>query len=87
VASRPNHELEREMDPKTSDLLAKHETLEPGPIENSPFGRIYLDKTLAVDLSSTDLRNQLGTPSGQSIGPEQIPSHTLEIITNLGLYK
>jgi nicotinate-nucleotide adenylyltransferase len=87
VANRPECVLETEMGLEIRDLLTKRQTLEAGAIENSPSGRIYLDKTLAVDLSSTDLRNRLRTPSGNSLGPEQIPSHVLEIITNLGLYK
>jgi nicotinate-nucleotide adenylyltransferase len=87
VASRPEGALENEMSPEIDDLLAKHQTLETDAIEISPSSRIYLDKSLAVDLSSTELRNRLRTSSGNSIGPEQIPSHALEIITNLGLYK
>jgi len=75
------------MRPEIDNLLDKHQTLETDAIEISPSGRIYLDKSLAVDLSSTELRNRLRTPSGNSLGPEQIPSHVLEIITNLGLYK
>lgn len=87
IASRPEYALEQEMSPEVSDLLAKYQTLEPDPLENSPSGRLYLDKTLAINLSSTSLRNRLRTPSGDSIEPEQIPSHALEIIINLGLYK
>ncbi len=87
VASRPECALETEMSPEIDNLLAKHQTLETDAIEISPSGRIYLDKSLAVHLSSTELRNRLRTPSGNSLGPEQIPSHVLEIITNLGLYK
>jgi len=87
VASRPEYELETEVGLEISHLLSKHQTLEVGAIENNPSGLIYLDKSLAVDLSSTELRNRLRTPSGNSLGPEQIPSHVLEIITNLGLYK
>ncbi len=87
VASRPEYELETEVGLEIRHLLSKHQTLEVGAIENNPSGLIYLDKSLAVDLSSTELRNRLRTPSGNSLGPEQIPSHVLEIITNLGLYK
>lgn len=87
VASRPNYELEGEISPEVGDLLTRYQTLETGPIENSPSGRIYLDKSLAVNLSSTKLRNHLISPFSTPIGAEQIPSHVLEIITNLGLYK
>ena len=87
VASRPHHELATEMHPEIKALLAKHHCIEPNILEKSPFGRIYLDNSLSVDLSSTHLRNQLKSASRSMIGSEQIPSHTLEIITNLGLYK
>ena len=50
-------------------------------------GLIYIDESLSVDLSSTDLRNRLKTSDRNLIEPDQIPSHTLEIITNLGLYQ
>ncbi len=87
VATRPEYELETEMSEEIRDLLTNHQTLDASALENTPSGRIYLDKTLAVDLSSTDLRNCLRPLSGAPLGPEQIPSHALEIITNLGLYK
>jgi nicotinate-nucleotide adenylyltransferase len=87
VASRPHHELSLEIHPEIKALLAKHQSFDPDILEKSPFGRIYLDKSLSVDLSSTLLRNQLKSASRGMIGSEQIPSHTLEIITNLGLYK
>ncbi len=87
VASRPHHELSLEMHPEIKVLLEKHQYFDPNLLEKSPFGRIYLDKSLSVDLSSTNLRNQLKSTSRGMIGSEQIPSHTLEIITNLGLYK
>ena len=87
VANRPEYDLEQAMSPEMRDFLTNHQTLEASAIENSPSGRIYLDKTLAVDLSSSDLRNRLRTPSGNSLGSDQISSHVLEIIINLGLYR
>lgn len=87
VASRPHHELSAEISPAIKDLLAKHQCIEVEALENSPFGRIYLDNSLSVDLSSTQLRNQLKSTARSTIASEQIPSHALEIITNLGLYK
>lgn len=87
VASRPNHDLSSEISPEITQLLAHHECSDMNTLENSPFGRIYLDKGLAVDLSSTQLRNQLKSTSRNTIASEHIPSHALEIITNLGLYK
>ena len=87
VASRPHHELATKMNPEIKALLVKCQCIDLNTLEKSPFGRIYLDNSLSVDLSSTHLRNQLQSASRGMIGSEQIPSHTLEIITNLGLYK
>ena len=87
VASRPHHELSLENKPEIKDLLAKHQSLDLNTLEKSPFGLIYLDNSLSVDLSSTDLRNQLKSASRGDLAAEHIPSHALEIITNLGLYK
>ena len=87
VASRPQHDLEKEISPAVSQLLEKHQTNTPSALENSPAGLIYIDESLSVDLSSTDLRNRLKTPARGQIASEQIPSHTLQIITNLGLYE
>ncbi len=87
VASRPHHELSAQMDPEIKALLAKHECIDPDTLEKSPFGRIYIDKSLSIDLSSTQLRNQLKNASSGGIASEHIPSHVLAIITNRGLYK
>ena len=87
VASRPHHELSAEMSPKIEALLANHRCADPDTLEKSRFGRIYLDNSLSVDLSSTELRKQLKSTSRGAIASEHIPSHALEIITNLGLYK
>jgi nicotinate-nucleotide adenylyltransferase len=87
VASRPQHELSLEMGPEVRSLLSQYLTNDAGALEISPFGLIYLDNSLAVDLSSTELRNQLKSAARSDIASEHIPSHALEIITNLGLYK
>ena len=87
VASRPHHDLQEEIGSEVSQLLEKHQTKLPTALENSPAGLIYLDESLSVDLSSTELRNRLKTPARGQIASEQIPSHTLQIITNLGLYQ
>lgn len=87
VASRPNYALSSEIGPEVQNLLAQHQTLEAKAIENSANGLIYLDETLAVDLSSTDLRKHLKTPSSDLLDSARIPTHVSEIITKLGLYK
>ena len=87
VASRPHHELSTEMNPEIEALLANHQCIDSNTLEKSEFGRIYLDNSLSVDLSSTQLRDQLKSSARSTIASEHIPAHALEIITNLGLYK
>lgn len=87
VASRPNHDLTIEINPAISQFLQEHQTNQPETLENQSSGLIYIDSSLSVDISSTELRKQLRSASRNAIAPEQIPSHTLEIITNLGLYQ
>lgn len=87
VASRPNYDLNSEISPEIKQLLQEHQTNQADALENQPSGLIYINTSLSVDLSSTELRNQLSGSSRNAIAPEQIPSHTLEIITNLGLYQ
>ncbi|WP_216291704.1 nicotinate (nicotinamide) nucleotide adenylyltransferase [Polynucleobacter sp. 15G-AUS-farblos] len=87
VASRPNYDLATEMSPEISKTLEKHQTLDLRALEITPYGLIYIDESLSVDLSSTDLRNRLKTSDRNLIESDQIPSHTLQIITKLGLYQ
>jgi nicotinate-nucleotide adenylyltransferase len=87
VASRPNHDLAAEMSLAVKALVEKHQTTDIQALEKSASGLIYIDESLSVDLSSTDLRNRLQSPARSAIASEQIPSHTLEIITKLGLYQ
>ena len=87
VASRPNYDLNSEISPEIKQLLQEHQANQADALENKPSGLIYIDNSLSVDLSSTELRNHLSGPLRTAIAPEQIPSHTLEIITNLGLYQ
>ncbi len=86
VASRPNYDLNAEMSSEIKEFLASHQIQEPAALENTSAGLIYIDEGLSVDLSSTELRNRLKTSSRSLVASEQIPSHTLQIITNLGLY-
>ena len=87
VASRPHFDLATQMSPEIEELLRTHQINDPAALENSPAGLIYIDKSLSIDLSSTELRNHLKTSSRGQIASEQIPAHTLEIITKLGLYQ
>jgi nicotinate-nucleotide adenylyltransferase len=87
VASRPNYDLMTEIEAPLAQFLQSHQTNAVSALENSAYGLIYIDNGLSVDLSSTELRNRLRSPSRDAIASEQIPSHALEIITNLGLYQ
>ncbi len=87
VASRPGFDLAAEMSPEIKELLKTHQTQDASALENQPADLIYIDESLSVDLSSTRLRKQLKTPTRGQIASEQIPAHTLEIITKLGLYQ
>jgi nicotinate-nucleotide adenylyltransferase len=87
VTSRPNYDLAAQMSSEIRKALQEHQTHDLIALENTPYGLIYIDESLSVDLSSTDLRNRLKTSDRHLIEPDQIPSHTLQIITNLGLYQ
>jgi nicotinate-nucleotide adenylyltransferase len=87
VASRPHFDLATHMSPEIEELLKTHQINDPAALENSAAGLIYIDKSLSVDLSSSELRNCLKTSSRGQIASEQIPTHTLETITKLGLYQ
>jgi len=85
VASRPQHDMKTELSPAVANLLKDHQTSDATALENQASGLIYMDESLAIDLSSTNLRTQLQR-SG-SLNSEQIPASALQIITNLGLYQ
>jgi nicotinate-nucleotide adenylyltransferase len=87
VASRPHYDLDTEMSPEIKEILKARQVFDAAALINEPSGLIYIDESLSVDLSSTDLRNRLNTPAHDQIASEQIPTHTLEIITKLGLYQ
>jgi nicotinate-nucleotide adenylyltransferase len=87
VASRPHYDLDTEMSPEIKEILKVRQVVDPAALIDDPAGLIYIDESLSVDLSSTDLRNRLKTPARDQIASEQIPTHTLEIITKLGLYQ
>lgn len=87
VATRPHHDLRLEISSEVDQFLKTHQTSAAKALENSAAGLIYIDESLNIDLSSTALRDRLKSSSRSSIASEHIPTHTLEIITNLGLYQ
>jgi len=86
VATRPHHDLHEQISAEVGEFLQAHKASDAAALENSACGLIYIDESLSVDLSSTDLRKRLKS-SRSTISSEEIPAHTLEIITNLGLYQ
>jgi nicotinate-nucleotide adenylyltransferase len=87
VASRPKHNIDAEINPQIAQLVSQYRTNNPADLEKSPSGHIYIDESLAIDLSSTKLRAELASPSKRDSACEQVPSHTATIISNLGLYQ
>ena len=87
VATRPHHDLKEQISSEVGQFLQEHQTKDAAALEKCAAGLIYIDESLNVDLSSTELRDRLKSSSRSSIASEQIPTHTLEIITNLGLYQ
>jgi nicotinate-nucleotide adenylyltransferase len=86
VATRPHHDLHQQISAEVGEFLQAHKASDAAALENSACGLIYIDESLSVNLSSTDLRKRLKS-SRSTITAEEIPAHTLEIITNLGLYQ
>ncbi|MBU3551551.1 nicotinate-nucleotide adenylyltransferase [Polynucleobacter sp. MWH-Berg-3C6] len=87
VASRPHYDLNAGLSTEIQELLKAHQIMDSVALEKQPSGLIYIDESLSVDLSSTELRKRLKTPARSQIESEAISSHTLQIITNLGLYQ
>ena len=87
VASRPQYDLQTELNPAVVHLLQSHQTRQVSALESQASGLIYIDDSLAIDLSSTELRLQLRQSKSRPLSTDQIPSSTLQIITNLGLYQ
>ena len=87
VATRPHHDLKEQISSEVGQFLQEHQTKDAAALEKCAAGLIYIDESLNVDLSSTELRDRLKSSSRSAIASEQIPTHTLEIITNLGLYQ
>lgn len=87
VASRPGSPL-RIAASELGQFIQQHQIQHAPDIEIAPCGSIYLDNTLEIDLSSTELRERLSQhgASQQSLFTEQIPKEVLAEIANLGLY-
>lgn len=82
VATRPGFHLEQ-LDGPVRAALAQREAA-TSLIQSTPFGRMWIDQTLAVDLSSTTLRQRLS--AGQP-ADDQLPPGVANYIANHGLYR
>lgn len=87
VAARPRHKLKGNISFEVAQFLQKHQTKNASALEKCAAGLMYIDNSLNVDLSSTECRHRLQSDLRNTLASEHIPTHTLEIITNLGLYQ
>ena len=87
VASRPGSPTSIDNSP-LGQWIRNHQTQNIRDLETKPFGFIYLDQSLNIDLSSTLLRQCLmeKSPEQQGCLAEQIPPEVLAEIVNLGVY-
>ncbi|MCT9125629.1 nicotinate-nucleotide adenylyltransferase [Cupriavidus gilardii] len=82
VATRPGFALEQ-LDGPVRDALAQRRA-DAHLIQSTPSGRMWIDQTLAVDLSSTALRQRLA--AGQR-ADDQLPPGVAHYIATHGLYR
>jgi len=82
VATRPGFDLSQLDGPVREALVARQ--ADTRLIQSTPSGRMWIDQTLAVDLSSTALRQRLaaGTPAD-----DQLPPGVANYIATHGLYR
>jgi len=86
IATRPGFDLEALDGPV---LDAMHQRLaDTHLIQCSPSGHMWIDQTLAVDLSSTGLRQRLaGGPITDDQADDQLPAGVAHYIARHGLYQ
>ncbi|PWK36634.1 nicotinate-nucleotide adenylyltransferase [Cupriavidus plantarum] len=85
VATRPGFDLATLEGPVRASMAAR--LADKHLIQSTPSGRMWLDQTLAVDLSSTGLRARLAsgdTPDAQA--DDQLPEGVAHYIASHGLY-
>ncbi len=82
VATRPGFALDQ-LDGPVRDALAQRRA-DAHLIQSTPSGRMWIDQTLAVDLSSTALRQRLA--AGQR-ADDQLPPGVAHYIATHGLYR
>jgi nicotinate-nucleotide adenylyltransferase len=84
VAARPGFDLAREaLPPAVAEELARRQAT-PEQMCASPFGKVCLARTLAVDISSTQVRNAL---RGAGEADAHLPPQVLDYIQQHNLYK
>lgn len=83
TATRPGFDL-TELEGPVREALAARQA-DTHLIQCTPSGRMWIDQTLAVDLSSTGLRQRLA--SGLSPAGDQLPAGVAHYIASQGLYR
>lgn len=86
VATRPGFDLAELEGPVRASMASR--LGDKHLIQSTPSGRMWLDQTLAVDLSSTGLRARLarGTPD-DDLADDQLPDGVAHYIASHGLYR
>ena len=90
VANRPQHILDIDGASPIGKLMLQKQTTDAKKLGETPSGLIYFDKSLSIDLSSTQLRRnflQTTTLNEAKSTNEGIPPKVFELIKNLGIYK
>ncbi len=83
TATRPGFDL-TELEGPVREALAARQA-DTHLIQCTPSGRMWIDQTLAVDLSSTGLRQRLA--SGLPPAGDQLPAGVAHYIASQGLYR
>ncbi|VXC59134.1 nicotinate (nicotinamide) nucleotide adenylyltransferase [Massilia sp. 9I] len=84
VAARPGYELDQDKLPPAVAAALADRLATPAQVRASPYGKVCLAHTLAVDISATQVRNALRT--GEDISA-LLPSQVLDYIQQHNLYR
>lgn len=88
VAARPGYELDQDkLPPAVAQALAGR-LATPAEVRATPHGKVCLARTLAIDISATQVRNALrtGENGGADLGA-LVPPQVLDYIQQHNLYK
>ncbi len=88
VAARPGYELDQDKLPPAVAQELSQRLATPAEVRLAPYGKVCLARTLAVDISATQVRNALrtGMQAGADISA-RLPPQVLDYIQQHNLYK